>query len=37
MQNKISKKGIDSDDLLYDEYEKMTLILDEYKNVMGCN
>jgi hypothetical protein len=29
MQNKIDKKDIDPNDLLYDEYERMTLILDE--------
>ena len=29
MQNKITKKGVDPDDLLYDEYRKMKLILGE--------
>ena len=28
-QNQIDKKDADADDLLYEEYEKMTLILDE--------
>ena len=29
MQNEIDKKDIDPDNLLYDEYEKMNLILDD--------
>ena len=29
MQNKIDKKDVNSNDLLYDEYEKMDLIFDE--------
>ena len=29
MQNKITKKGVDPDDLLYEEYGKMKLILSE--------
>ena len=29
MQSTIDKKDVDPDDLLYEEYERMTLILDE--------
>jgi hypothetical protein len=35
MQNKINKKDIDPKDLLFDDYERMTLILDEAVKELG--
>jgi hypothetical protein len=35
MQNKMDKKDVDTDDLLYEEHERMILIFDESKRSCG--